>query len=442
MRTIRSHTFRLVILGTIVALAVDSTEAQMPGSGAPAYPTTANPAPVTPEGPSLSAGPYGAPQGPYAAPYMAQNPYAGLQSPYAGPQSPYSGQPNPYAAPQAASPYGPPPGPYAPSQNGYLPAGEPSPFGTPQGPYAPQAADGNPAAPEQALSGACAPCAHPWSFRADEVFLQRSTTRSQSLFVDPTTGADVLNSQTGLNFPVAAGFQVAASRQMVDSWSLEVRYLQLDGWDANHYLPDPSVMVTDHTGPFFPMDYASARYTSAIYMGELNVRQQVNEWWAILAGFRMGELDDRYLATGQETFLVPETATLSTNAFNHLYGFQIGADVKLLDAGPWKLNMVGKAGIYDNAISQDSQRQDLLINDRAQGSVNQVAFLGEADLDLSYQINSHLWAHFTYQAVWLTGVALAPEQIAGTDFASGATAIDSGGSLFYHGGGVAFEVRF
>jgi hypothetical protein len=292
------------------------------------------------------------------------------------------------------------------------------------------------------LAGGCALCVHPWSFRADEIFLQRSSTRSQTLFVDPDTGADVLNSQTGLNFPVATGFQVGATRQMLDCWSIEVAYFQLDGWNANRYLPNPNVMVTDDAGPFFPMDYASARYTSAIYLGEVNVRQQVNEWLTLLAGFRMGELDERYCATGAEAFVVPITATLTNNAFNHLYGFQIGADVQVINACPVKLNAMCKAGVYDNAISQYSHREDLFNDDHAQGSVNQVAFLGEAGLVLSFQINEHVSARAVYQAVWLTGVALAPEQIPATDFASGTTSIDSNGALFYHGGGVGFEFKF
>lgn len=228
---------------------------------------------------------------------------------------------------------------------------------------------------------------------------------------------------------------------MVDCWSIEVGYFQLDGWNANRDLPNPSIMITDRAGPYFPMDNASARYTSAIYLGELNVRQQVNEWLTFLAGFRVGELDERYRATGTETPL-PMTATLTNNAFNHLYGFQVGADMQVFCNGPLKLNGLCKAGVYDNAISQVSHRSDFFVDDRAEGSVNQVSFLGEAGLVLSFQINEHLSARAVYQAVWLTGVALAPEQIPVTDFASGTTAIDANGFLFYHGGGVGVELKY
>ena len=493
MRIISIHIFRGVASLAIAAMTVASAAARV-GYGPSMYPAVGYPAQGLANAQAMPAAggmPYGEGQNPYATQYMAQNPYAAAQEQYAAPQGQYGAPQGQYAAPQGqyaapqgqyAAPQGQYPGPqgtqgptmvpqgqypaaqnayaspqaqYAPPQDSYYPAAGPIWFAASwilgasrtipirHGARA-ASAEGGPnaqAGPDNALPG-CVPCVCPWTFCADELFLQRTSTRSQTLFVDPDTGADLLNSQTGLNFPVAVGFQVSGSRQMCDCWSIDVGYMQLDGWNANHYLANPSVMVTDVGGPFFPMDNASARYTSAIYLGEINVRQQTCPWLTLLAGFRMGELDERYRATGTETFVLPMAATLTNNAFNHLYGFQVGADVQVFNYCGVKLNGLCKGGIYDNAISQNSQRQDLFVDDHAQGSINQLAFLGEAGLTLSYEINEHFSVHATYQAVWITGLALAPEQIPVTDFVSGTTAIDSNGSLLYHGGGVGLEVKF
>ena len=71
-----------------------------------------------------------------------------------------------------------------------------------------------------------------------------------------------------------------------------------------------------------------------------------------------------------------------------------------------------------------------------------IAFLGEAGVVLTYAITQNLALRASYEAMWLEGVALAPEQIGASDFVAGTASVDTHGGVFYQGGGVGLEYRF
>ena len=176
----------------------------------------------------------------------------------------------------------------------------------------------------------CSPC---WTFAAEGIVLQRSNTRSQTLFEGGTIApVEILNSKD-LNFPVEVGPQVSAIRQIGCSpFAVEVAYFQVDGFAAHRDLPGLSIMVTDVNGPHFTVTDATALYTSAIYMGDVNVRWQWLDWLTLLSGFRMGQLNEHYHAAGTGTF-AGEPVTLDVSALNNLYGYQLGADIDLPGCG-------------------------------------------------------------------------------------------------------------
>jgi hypothetical protein len=287
-----------------------------------------------------------------------------------------------------------------------------------------------------------------WTFRADGVFIQRSTTRSQALFRSGSgnSSPELLNSKTGLNFPVEVGLQVSAIRHGLCDWDIEVGYFQIDGFNANAFQPGASYMMTDVNGTnSFIVTDASARYISALYLGEINVRREcLFDGLTLLAGFRMGELDERYQAGGT-AFFFRNPVTFTSSTVNHLYGFQLGADLKAFDnGGPLRVNGLCKAGVYANSINRTSQAVETGVSDRTISATrDQAAFMGEVGIVVSYQFTERLAARFVYQAAWLEGVALAPEQIPNNiDFVAGTGTVDGHGGLFYHGGGVGFELKF
>ncbi len=277
------------------------------------------------------------------------------------------------------------------------------------------------------------PC---WTLRFDIPALQRSTTRSQPLFVDGQQ-QPLLNSQTDLNFPVQAGLQLDLIRQLSNGWELEFGLFSIDGWVAHNWVPGQSYMVIGDDS-IFSSD-GDARYRSSLSTFEVNLRRQWTENIAFLAGFRCGSLDERYTAWGGHH---NDEWLFTSNPTNSLFGFQIGTDLKLLTRGPLSIGGSCKAGIYGNAIEQRSRLANYYLEGRLEESVGQVAFLGEVGLTATYQFTPRFSAKVFYQAAWLEGVALAPEQIGGTDFLTGTVAINPDGGLFYHGGGLGLEWKF
>ena len=273
-------------------------------------------------------------------------------------------------------------------------------------------------------------CAPRWTFAGEAIALQRSTTRGQPLLVDGP-GTTLLDSQN-MNFPVAFGPKVSAICHNECGWDLEVAYFQVDGFSTAATVPGLNYMVIDVNPATTVVNDAQARYTSALYSGEVNVRRQWTDWLTLSAGYRMVELDERYSVEGAYA------SPLNISAINHLYGFQLGAEAEVYNmGGPLLISGLCKAGIYDNFANQSISQAASLTAQR-----EQAAFLGEVGIVATYALTKRLAFRASYEAMWLTGVALAPEQLGATDFAQGTATVDTNGGAFYHGGGLGFEYRF
>jgi hypothetical protein len=403
----------------VIVVTAGTAFAQMPDSAPPGYPSAAAPA-----GDAPALGPPRTGQSPPPPP----TPDAGQA--YAGqgyPGQAYAGEGSAaVTAPAARAPAEAPPGTYL---NSYP---EPGPSATP----CPL-----PAAPAGSCSPGCVyapaepgawvgPC---WIFRLEETVLQRSTTRSQPLFVD-ADARPMLNSQTDLNFPMQVGFDLGVLCHFPSGWEIEFGYFQVDSWLAKNFVPGDNFIYAGGSTTL-PTTDTDVRYSSAIYLSEINLRRQWNEWLNLLIGFRGGEFDEHYLACS-------DSVLLSSRTTNALFGFQIGADVRMIDRGPFKINALCKAGVYGNSINQRCSVDSPSLGANLSENASHLAFLGELGLVATYEFGPHLSARVFYQAVWLSGVALAPEQLAGTNFDAGTLAIDPNGSVFYHGGGVGFEWKF
>jgi len=99
------------------------------------------------------------------------------------------------------------------------------------------------------------------------------------------------------------------------------------------------------------------------------------------------------------------------NTKNNLYGAQIGVDAKLLELGRFSIDGVIKAGVFDNNAEQTTVVSMAKQLYTAQATTNAAAFVGEADLQVKYQLAKGLALKVGYEALWLDGVALAPGQI-------------------------------
>ena len=203
-------------------------------------------------------------------------------------------------------------------------------------------------------------------------------------------------------------------------------------------------MVTDVFNTSLIVDDGTARYTSALYNGEINVRRQYCDWLTLLAGFRMAQLNEHYRSDGTDSFTFV-TDSVATNTYNHLYGFQLGAEAEAYNmGGPLQINAFCKAGVFDNVAQQNYLLQVPYLGGSQQlaSSRDQAAFLGQAGVVATYALTKRLAFRASAEAMWLTGVALAPEQISAVGLRTSSDTIDTNGTVFYYGGGLGLEYRF
>ncbi len=136
-----------------------------------------------------------------------------------------------------------------------------------------------------------------------------------------------------MDLPLTLGFQLSAVRHNVfgSCFHVEVGYFQVD-WTANSSANQLSggdgsvdMIYGNDGGPqTFTVDSgANIRYTSGLHLGEINLRHEVFDGLTLLAGFRMGELDEHYSVNGYNSLYGVGPTTLDIRTFNHLYGFQV-----------------------------------------------------------------------------------------------------------------------
>jgi hypothetical protein len=289
-------------------------------------------------------------------------------------------------------------------------------------------------------------CTPRWTITAEGIALQRTPTRCQPLFTPyqqtqlPSGSLDSIN----MNFPVAYGPKVSAIRHGDCGWDVEVGYFQVDGFAAESTVPGISYMVTDLNGTGFAVTDGWAGYTSAIYSGEVNLRRQWCDGFTFLAGFRMVELNEHYSASGMGVGELATYNAVATDTFNHLYGLQIGADIEVYNmGGPLRINTLCKAGVFGNTAYQNYLRVNGGVVDAAyEANRDQASFLGEAGVVATYALTKRLAFRASAEAMWLTGVALAPEQIGAVNLRTDTAVANTSGSVFYYGGGLGLEYRF
>lgn len=137
---------------------------------------------------------------------------------------------------------------------------------------------------------------------------------------------------------------------------------------------------------------------------------------------------------------------ISTN--NDLVGLQTGGDITQTYC-KWTWSVRGKVGAAINWASQNSQ---IVVDDNTRihagsppssGVTNDegtsLSFVGNLGFGLSYRINPALTFRAGWDWLWVTGLALAPEQI---DFADGPAFINDGGDVTFSAVSFGLDARW
>jgi hypothetical protein len=275
----------------------------------------------------------------------------------------------------------------------------------------------------------CKPC---WTVKAGALIMQRSAPQPNVLIQNTVTGGAVADARN-YNFNWDGGLDISAIRRFGDNKALEVRYFGIDGWRATQEFTTPGIWNFPTNPPLFGLGVAdiTSVYTSRIYSTEINVRRDVNDRIQVLAGFRWLELHENLQFNAD---FGGNQAVITDNTDNHLYGGQLGADMRLWNrGGPFSIDGVFKAGIYGNSSDNTfGVTQAIGPAFGAGQDKGQVAFVGEIGLTAVYQWTDHIALRGGYQLLWVDGVSLASDQLKAIDVIN-ASGIDTTGDAFYHG---------
>jgi hypothetical protein len=258
-----------------------------------------------------------------------------------------------------------------------------------------------------------------WNFYGHSLLLHRSGPAPATLIGDavpPTT--TFLNAST-LNHGWMFGFDVGGVYNFTDHLGLDIRFLQVDPWTASFGpVTVPSLAINiQGAGLFAPgATTISATYLSTLRSAEFNARYVSNSWWTALAGFRYVNLEE--LLRFPADFGGGATGIANSQTSNHLFGGQIGLEGLLANPGRLTIDAYAKAGIYGTVTEFSSYDAILVGGVPVPATVisrtafqGQVSFLGDGGLRATYRINRWASLEAGYQLMWLTGVALASDQV-------------------------------
>jgi hypothetical protein len=309
-------------------------------------------------------------------------------------------------------------------------------------------------------------CCPRWTASADFIILDRIGGANQTLVErvplndDPfkTHGAEALN---GNDFQqgFCGGPRVGLIRHGDCGYDLELSYFQIDGWSSDRTIgPDdpidwlvmraPGGFTQTNQPPLLATQAMDWDYATKLYNAEFNVRWNPCCRVTMLAGFRWMNLSESLVGALEPPTISWEPPFWNTTTTNNLFGFQIGADGKLLERGRFSIDGLLKAGIFDNNAEQTTTVSVIAKQLRSgSASTNHAAFVGETGLQCKYQVTKGLLLKAGYEAIWMQGVALAPGQVQETyvtllPMTVQALGVNCDSGVFYHGATVGLEYSF
>jgi hypothetical protein len=291
-------------------------------------------------------------------------------------------------------------------------------------------------------SQACETCLPRWSARLGAVFLQRARPESTPYIINLNTGASVVD-PSNFVFPFQGGADVGLIRRGEQA-DVDFRYFGVNEWNASQGTingPVGTVLAIPGAGAGSPVPVLlTPNYSSALNSAEINLRHNVSSRLTFLGGFRYISLHDNLFTRAAD----PNTSSTTDATFrttNNLYGLQGGADAILWqNGGRFRVEGVIKAGIFGNsAVSNLTEAINGSNVLNVGSSRSRPAFVGDLNFTGVYQINDRWALRGGYQLLWLSGVAVASEQLQGINFSTAHFSTTTANGAFFHGALVGVE---
>jgi hypothetical protein len=299
--------------------------------------------------------------------------------------------------------------------------------------------------------GNCGPCIrpNPVYFSAEGLVLTRDNQANDSIIAFDG-GAPTLSVSDFGSFDWKGGpsFILGYKPTPMDAW--EISYFGLQDWNENQQRgPSAGLIVLDgDLGNamglgFHTIDTLSVTYSSEIHDAELNYFWHPGaKWLNWMVGFRYFHLDEQFDINAID--LNPAiVSAYDTQSTNNLYGGQLGARAHFCGT-KCSFDVTGKAGAFGNSVQMSQEIGPFggtpsIRNTNV--SESNWAFVGQVGCQFTYNFSWHWYAVGGYDALWIDGVALAPNQLDFSLDPNAGTNINHTGNVFMHGAhvGIGFQ---
>lgn len=299
-----------------------------------------------------------------------------------------------------------------------------------------------------------------WNLLTDFVYLQRWTPQKSNIAFDSSncrgrcTGNVVLDSgDLTREFGYEPGIHVALSYIQDDKSIYEASVLYVWDWEASKTKDSTTNSLTipfkdnSFASNFFQVPELQAYYRSQCYTAELNYwRTFSSSRTALLSlsgvgGFRFASLQEKFSITATEA---QDFIKYTINAANDLIGAQLGFlfQINALQGLHWDLS--GKTGLGLNRIEIKTflgdQHNTAQLRNLSKQTFQTNVFV-EGYGGVGYRVLPSLDIHAGYEALYLCGVALAPNQI-GTASRENAFHVKKNGYIVLYGFTLGLDYSF
>ncbi len=283
---------------------------------------------------------------------------------------------------------------------------------------------------------------------------------NQPLIVSTGDGATLLSAKD-LQFPWSEGVRAFYGQRDPNNGGWEIGYFGVYGQSASQFIsatPPDFIQMPQPIGSELTADgeTATLKYNSVVNSAEANLFLTSTEWrnhsgaWLTLdwlAGFRYVGVEEQ-AAIDLNCCVVDDTVRAvpyDVRTRNNMFGGQIGSRARLTWQR-WALEGWAKAGLLGNS---QKQIQDPLIDylDYQQrpglsSTGSEVGFIGDLNVSLVYRLTDVWGLRIGYNTVWITGLALAPNQFDFSNTDLSGTRLASSGGMFLNGANLGLEARW
>ena len=179
-----------------------------------------------------------------------------------------------------------------------------------------------------------------------------------------------------------------------------------------------------------------------------NYRRGTVDW---LAGFRWAGLDEaaglEFSGGGLPGQPFPGPSSYNVRSTTNFFGAQIGGRGRM-EWDRWAIDGWAKAALAGTAMSQSADPIVSVFNPADQirparsATEGGVGFIGDININLSYRLNDAWRMRAGYNFIWLTGVALAPNQFDFGATNTAGTGLAGGGGVFLQGANLGLETAW